>query len=414
MQAPPELLIPEGINYECTGCGICCSGWAVPMTQTDYERISSVDWSKKLDKFSGLTLYRPLKKYEAENTPYTMAMNPGPDDYCPFLVDKLCFIHKENGSEFKPSMCQLFPYCFNETPSGVYVTVSFVSMAVVYNSGKALSEQREYLQKKFGDFRKLYPDHHPNWSKLKLTTGAPLDWNTYLSLEEHLINCLNDKSKSLEERFIAGSNHLIKYLKSIQPGSTENRSTGSHVSDERAKLVSQSKLNHIDLTLLTNLHKLYFPAKPHTRGEHNFSVARFVIETAISTLQFSLPGKDATLEELISLTWPAGDHELDDLLYRYFFSRIFSKLYFGAGFGQLSLITGFHHLGVLLALTKLQARGLALARGAPCVSMIDLVAAIRQLEKRLGDTSLGPYAAATFELLLFSPKRLGRILTACA
>jgi hypothetical protein len=82
--------------------------------------------------------------------------------------------------------------------------------------------------------------------------------------------------------------------------------------------------------------------------------------------------------------------------------------------GQLSLIVGFHHLGLLLSLTKLQARGLALARGAPCVSMIDLVAAIRQLEKRLGDTALGPYAAATFELLLFSSSRLKRILTVCS
>ncbi len=414
MQAPTNLLIPEGINYECTGCGICCSGWAVPMTPTDYERISNVDWSKKLDKFLGLTLYRPLKKYEAANTPYTMAMNPGPDDYCPFLVDKLCFIHKENGSEFKPSMCQLFPYCFNETPSGIYVTVSFVSMAVVYNSGKALSQQREWLEKKFGDFCKLYPDHHPNWSQLKLTTGVPLDWDTYLSLEAHLINCLNDRSITLEERFIAGSNHLLKYMRSrLSSSAQENTATDSGTVTKEVPLGGPSKLNNIDQTLLTNLHKLYFPAKAHIRGEHNFSVVRFATEAMSGTSKFSVPGQSFNLQELTSLTWP-GDRDLEDLLYRYFFSRVFSKLYFGAGMGQLSLIVGFHHLGLLLSLTKLQARGLALARGAPCVSMIDLVAAIRQLEKRLGDTALGPYAAATFELLLFSPSRLKRIFSVCS
>jgi Fe-S-cluster containining protein len=299
MQAPSNLLIPEGINYECTGCGICCSGWAVPMTPTDYERIANVDWSKKLDKFLGLTLYRPLKKYEAANTPYTMAMNPGPDDYCPFLVDKLCFIHKENGSEFKPSMCQLFPYCFNETPSGIYVTVSFVSMAVVYNSGKALSEQREWLEKKFGDFCKLYPNHHPNWSQLKLTTGVPLDWDTYLSLEAHLINCLNDRSKSLEERFIAGSNHLLKYMERRQSSpAQENTARVSGTAAEEVPLVGSSKLNHIDHTLLSNLHKLYFPARKHIRGEHNFSVARFVIEATAGSSKFSVPGKSFNLQEL--------------------------------------------------------------------------------------------------------------------
>ena len=39
-----KLIIPEGINYECTGCGKCCGGWAIPMTQDDYERITEVDW----------------------------------------------------------------------------------------------------------------------------------------------------------------------------------------------------------------------------------------------------------------------------------------------------------------------------------------------------------------------------------
>jgi hypothetical protein len=42
---------------------------------------------------------------------------------------------------------------------------------------------------------------------------------------------------------------------------------------------------------------------------------------------------------------------------------------------------------------------------------LDVVVAVRTLEKRLGETSLGGYAAAILELLLFSPSRMRRILT---
>jgi len=152
-----ELHLPDGINYECTGCGKCCGGWSVPKTETDYKRISAWDWAAHREQFKGKSLFRPLKKFEAEGTPYTHAITEGDDGHCPFLVDNLCYIHSRYGSEAKPAICQLFPYCFNETPTGVYASVSFVSMGVVHNSGKALTEQREYLERKLGEFRALYP-----------------------------------------------------------------------------------------------------------------------------------------------------------------------------------------------------------------------------------------------------------------
>ena len=34
-----RLHVPQGFNYSCSGCGRCCKGVAVPMTQEDYERV---------------------------------------------------------------------------------------------------------------------------------------------------------------------------------------------------------------------------------------------------------------------------------------------------------------------------------------------------------------------------------------
>ena len=40
------LHIPEGINFECSGCGNCCFSWPVPLTPADVRRIEEIkSWS---------------------------------------------------------------------------------------------------------------------------------------------------------------------------------------------------------------------------------------------------------------------------------------------------------------------------------------------------------------------------------
>lgn len=446
IQTSEVLHIPEGINYECTGCGKCCSGWTVPLTEADYQRVVPTNWGERLEKLKGRKLFRPLKDYEKKGTPYSYAMVEGDDGYCQFLVNNLCFIHSQFQAETKPSMCQLFPYCFNETPSGIYATVSFVSMAVVHNTGKGLVEQREYLEKKLGDFRALYPNHHPNWSKLELTGGHPFTWNQYLAIEQNLLGFLKMHDIPFEERFKKGSQYLLAQLKqekqnqsqqysdNATPEQVNSAPDGVGMVPEKVDAVTQpvrmvpqavitkdatgeTKLKPLDIHLLMAFHQIYFPTKILSRGESDFSFLRFFNQILFkgwqAPLTIAVPSDKFQLAQLAKIEWCGLEPDSESLIYRYFYSRIFGKLYFGAGFGQLSLITGFHHLAIIYALLKLQAKALAAARGVEKVSYLDLVTAIRQLEKRLGETAINGYAAAAFELLLFSPARLNRILTAC-
>lgn len=390
-----QLHIPEGINYECTGCGKCCTGWTVPMTPDDYDRVSSVDWGKESPRYAGQELFRELKDYEKKGTPYSHAIRPGGDGFCPFLVDNLCFVHGQYGSKFKPSMCQLFPYCFNETPSGIYATVSFVSMGVLYNSGKSLTEQRDYLEEKLKAFQELYPDHHPNWSDLKLAVGMPMTWDDYLVHEKQLISLLQDRSVSIEERMLKGSDYLCSKLAAGSPA---------------PGMPTEPCLKKLDKHLLVALHKMYFPSKPLGKGECDFSNFRFIYQFLYQAPKLAFPTRKFSFEELQEIEWPVNDPEIEDLLYRYFFSRVFGKLYFGAGFGQLSLITGFHHLILILGLVKLQSKAWALHREAPVVSLVDVITTVRELEKRLGESRLGGYEAAVWELLMQSRSRVRRVL----
>ncbi|MBI4532747.1 MAG: YkgJ family cysteine cluster protein [Candidatus Melainabacteria bacterium] len=390
-----ELHIPDGINYECSGCGKCCSGWAVPMTKEDYERISVKDWGAVNEKYKDKKLFRKLKDSQRAGGLYTHTIVRGDDGGCPFLENNLCFIHKSFGGKFKPTICQLFPYCFNETPSGIYTTVSFYSMSVIYNSGRALTAQKEVLEQKWQEFQTINPDHHPNWSLLQLTVGEPITWDEYLKHDEKLLELLQTHKLSIYERLLAGSEYLVS-LRKVPP--------------QPIALSNQAALNHLDKHLLVALHKIYFPVKPLGLADPDFSIGRFLYQLAFQGTSLAFPGCSYSIEELNKMPWPSNDLEIQDLLYRYFYSRIFAKLYFGAGFGQLSLITGFHHLCLIAALIKLQSKAWALARQAPTVSLMDVATTVRQLEKGLGETRLGGYSAAVWELLMSSPQRVKRVL----
>lgn len=396
-----NLHIPQEINYECTGCGTCCSGWAVHLTADDYERIAAVDWAESHADYKGQVLFKELKKYEQLNTPYSHKI-VSDDGSCPFLVNKLCFIHSQKNAEFKPSICQLFPYCFTDTPSGTYATISFVSMGAIYNSGRALSEQRGVLEQKLAEFRLLFPQYKPDWSKIFLAAEVPIDWDEYLIHEAALVEKLQDFKLPLEERL----QNCCDYLSSELEKKPRRNAGRKPAEPERS-----SNLNAIDKHLLATFHKMYYPTKPQKSKEKNFGTTAFWLGVIFkgNTL-FEFPNSVYALDQLREFPFPENDKEIEDMLYRYAFSHIFGKKYFGAGFGHLTLITGFHHLILVLCLAKLHARGIARNRKAPVVSLIDVVAALKQLETQLGETIIGTGSASTYELLLQYPSRARRFL----
>lgn len=405
-----EIHIPEGINYDCQGCGICCSGWSVNMTEEDYKRVSSVDWGEVKKEYKGKKLFRELKPHEKAGTNYTHRI-VSDDDTCPFLVNKLCFIHGEKGGPFKPTICQQFPYAFAETPSGVYATVSFVSMAVLYNQGTPLVEQRETINKKFSDFKMLYPHYKGDWSKIQLTVGQPISWDQYLAHEAELMKRLADKSKRISERLSDCCDYLAQEMAKV-PGGQKVAAAGSAaeaVPDHTQASNKSIALNKIDKHLLSRFHKMYFPRRAH-RTQFNVPQFWFGVWFNTSTV-FEFPSEFYAIDQLKEFPFPEDDLEINDMLYRYLYSMLFGKKYFGAGFGHLSLVTGFHHMVMAYALARLHARGLAKMRKAPKVSLVDLVATLKQLETQMGEIMIGPYAASTLELLLQYPSRARRFLS---
>ncbi len=402
-----ELNIPEGINYECTGCGKCCSGWSVPLTQTDYERIASIDWISLDPNLKAEKLFRALKENEKVNTPYSHAIKPEAGGQCPFLKNNLCFIHSQFGATAKPAICQLFPYSFNETPDGVFATVSFISRGAILNAGRSLLEQKEYLKTKYIEFQRLFPNHHPNWSKLKLSSNVPLTWAEYSEIENPLLALMKKSDISIEERFLEGASYLDSVLvdRLGERAKPESRKNSQDMDKDGQASIT---INRWDKILFITLYKRYFP-NDQTRakgyGQLSLDLGSFINGS------FNISEYDKLMLETPEVSWMDVDDQVQDLINRFFYSRFFAKLYFGAGFGQLSLITGFNHLALTVALLKFKVRQIASGHSRSKINMEDAVFAVVQLEKSLGELKISPYGAAVLELLLSSQQRMRRIIS---
>ncbi|MBP9091701.1 YkgJ family cysteine cluster protein [bacterium] len=388
------LHIPEGINYSCAGCGRCCNGVAVPMTQDDYERVSAIDWSKELPQFDWSRQFRMLSSKENDSSTYTHAIRPTDDGHCPFLINKLCHIHATRGEHVKPLICGLFPYSFNSTPSGVYLTVSFRSNAVLGNMGTPLTEQIDTLKEKFAVYNTLYTARSVIWDAVKLTVDKPISWEQYLDYEEGILAALVREDLSLKERIFAASDSLFKDINKPPLPDTIAPPKG------------------LDKKFLAGLFALYFPNDPkYLNKDVVFNGISFALDLALKSPKFKVVNRSYSFEELTNFPWPESS-EIDDLLTRFLYSRVFGKWYFGGGFAQLSVIAGFHHLALLMPLMRMHAAGLAIARGAAIVELIDVMVTIRQLEEKVQEAVLDGYSAALWELILFAPGRLRRLLSA--
>lgn len=372
------------------------------LTKEDHTRLKDVNWDKLNPDYSGRKLFRQLKKNEQAGTPYSHKIISD-DGICPFLVNNLCFIHSQKNAEFKPSICQLFPYCFTDTPSGTYATVSFVSIGALYNAGKPLNEQKDVLEKKLAEFRRLFPQYKPDWSKITLATEQPISWSEYLEHEAELTKRLQDFALPFKERLQNCCDYLALQVR--------KRSKSNDRAQNKQDDLRSLNLNKLDKQLLSTFHKIYFPAKPQQIKDRSFHTYKFWFGSFFNaSTVFEFPNAYFAIDQLKEFPFPEDDPEINNMFYRYAFSHVFGKKYFGAGFGHLSLTTGFHHLIMVLTLARLHAKGLAKTRGAPIVSLIDVIASLRQLETQVGEITLGPSSVSTMELLLQYPSRAQRLI----
>lgn len=398
-----QLHIPEGINFDCTGCGNCCFEWPVPITREDFSRINSYAEQRDLD---AKKLFRVLNVDDDKLKVFSHSLEKRGDGLCEFLTeDKRCQLHNDLGAEGKPAMCRLFPYTFTQTPSGTYASVSFASTGVLLNSGTPLSQQTEFMLQTYELFSKMFPSLDLDWSESQLVDGQKISWTDYQSIEKPILERLAKTGESRVERWLF--EEAERFRKSV---------TGSIRLDNVAGLTTNPKI--IDQVLVRNLLLTYFPENVYESSSCDLdaqSVAReFLDEPRRVALKYR--GSEYSFQDIVGVRLGSMTEQCFDLMRRFVYLRMFSKLFFGPGFNYLSVVAGIHHLSVLVCLLRIRLK-LEMLRTKPNAdfdSFAIMIEDARLLERRLTVAYFSKETIAMLEILLLSPQRIERLISLAA
>lgn len=399
-----KIHIPEGIKFDCTGCANCCLGWPVPVTEEDFERISTLlggrpDLSLPMDTGSQLAYFSPLRSRQDKFAGFTRTLEKNPEGSCVFLTeDNQCRLHQLYGAEAKPAMCQLFPYTFNLTPDGVYASISFAATGSLTNSGRLLTEQEDLLLKHWELFCKLFPNLSPDWSTIQMVDGQKLDWQEFLHMDSKLLEIISTRDdKRIDDRLIECSRYLAASVKGV---------------DLESMPSLESRPRTVDNILIKNLSCFYLPVDAFKLTEFDIDARRILeqLVDAPQVVRVKRGNQEVSFGELMDLKLGRLDEESEDLLRRFVYCRVFAKLYFGPGFHGLSLLVGIHHLIFLLTLVRIAVKMQLLSREKTTVEFVEVGELIRILERRLSQVSLSARSVSVLEVLLKSPDRAARLV----
>lgn len=373
----------------------------MPLTREDYERISNLSAETRV-------LTRSLQSSRNDLRGFTHTLEKQADGSCQFLTpEKRCKLHLEFGAESKPSMCCLFPYSFTVTPDAVFASVSFASSAVLLNTGRLLSDQQEALLEQFQVFQRLFEVNSQAWRKIQLIDGRESSWERFCEIDQELAAICKPEESHLDNRYLFSADFRSKLqdcasliLKRLPDPSAAER---------EPRMESRPKI--IDQVLLKHLEQLYFPAQVFAEDKYDIDAKGMMHEliSAPQVVSFGQTGQSCRFGELIKIRLGKLSPEIEDLIGRFFYTRFFSKLYFGPGFHHFSLLAGINHLRTLNILLRLKIKQARCLRPDEPVSFELACELVRTLERRLTQLDFSGQSLAMLEVLLASPARQDRL-----
>ncbi|MCC7530077.1 MAG: YkgJ family cysteine cluster protein [Candidatus Melainabacteria bacterium] len=438
------LIIPEGIRYNCQGCGRCCSGWAVGLTDEDYDRVKDVNWGELKEELKGQELFVDRRKeFEAGYSMYPYFTKPRPDGTCPFLFDNLCFIHAARGEDQKPEMCKLFPYTFVPTPSGIFVSVVANSMASVRNLGELLTNQRKMLaeiwqqtvdhERAQGRSTQQISDVASTISAetlkgvkydVNLVPGVALTWDEYMHIDTRLIELINSQEhKNIFDTLIAAAELLLEALKIKNKGENLAQLSERAVSPETVDRYKQEPPTTFE-NLLFNLQCFRSFEWPLLRKQYaaNWAAANKsplmepkVLKAGIRSvmggkIEFPYTGV-VSIPAVRKYKVEPFSPEINEFLRRYLYMKVFSKGFCGPSMSGLSVVAGYNNIVANFLTAVIYVKARAMTGKETEVKIADFYEAYFLLDKEVVQVSQLPKDKAQFfDSGFASPRLFSRLL----
>ncbi len=406
-----QLHIPLGLRFQCTFCGHCCHEYPVPLTDDDVNRLVLAEGEGARYAISPLT---PAERAQSGLAAFSYSLDKSVriEGRCSFLTeDKKCRVH----DTAKPAMCRLFPYTFMHCPDGLKVGLSFASTGVLLNKGeKLLVEQEEMLKGLCVLFESMHPDIEAQrlekWNQSEFVAGSTLDYLDFRDFSQPYLERL--------EKLIAGTAGQEPGLRvdSAQAVLADmfdvlSSSLPPEMHYPLSKRFDSLKAGRLDQYILMPLYRAYFALKqPVAEGEIAQAVATY-LQNEERDLYFIAGERKISFADLgtMKLALTAAEQ---DLINRFVYVKLFTRLYFGPGFSMMPLLSGIFHLTALIALLPLVLKidntaGKAVALDSRFERLLSI---IRELDRRLTAVVYSRNTAAMFELFALDPERVRRFL----
>lgn len=290
------------------------------------------------------------------------------------------------------------------TPDAVLASLSFASSAVLYNTGKLLSEQDEVLANQYKRFQQSFNTQTERWQNLQLIDGIGLSWKDFAELDRALMDIVYeqcDSETTLPRKLRSKLQKMSKMVTSLlpSPGAAER----DPKLESRPKIVDQLLLKYLDL--------LYFPKDVFADSSYDLKT-RELMMALVAAPEAVLLGDDngGKFSDLIKLKLGKLPEEIEELVDRFLYVKVFSKFYFGPGFHHLSLLAGIHHLQYVELLFRLKLKqAIVNNRIAVPLKFEDSVELLRILERRITQLDLSKESISVLEILCSSPERAARV-----
>lgn len=131
----PIRTLPMEERWDCHGCGICCWGTIIRLSDDDLQKIRDQGWDEHPD-YRGL---RTVERHGLGRKHYRLARRR--DGHCVFLTsDGRCRIHQDRGADAKPLICRMYPFQLVPLEDFAYLTLKRSCPSAAADHGRELRE----------------------------------------------------------------------------------------------------------------------------------------------------------------------------------------------------------------------------------------------------------------------------------
>ena len=191
----PVRTLPIEEHWDCHGCGDCCFGTFISLTDDDLKRFRSQEWEKHPD----FRCVKTLVRWGLFRRRYRVAKRP--DGGCVFLTpDVRCRIHLEHGPQGKPLICRQFPLQLVPLDKFAYLWLRRTCPSAAAGQGRKLQVKRSDVRKSIAGALALTRRVHPP----KATRRDRLPWADVLQIADAFQRLMLDDRYPLVRRFVHG------------------------------------------------------------------------------------------------------------------------------------------------------------------------------------------------------------------